>query len=84
MTPMERSIRGRIAAFALHAQGGTNTGPARAAFLAKFEQEVDPEGLLPEGERYRRAEAAKRAYFAKLSLRRLRGERKNGTSENSK
>jgi hypothetical protein len=64
----ERSIRGRIGAFSLHAQGGTNTGPARKAFLDKFEQQVDPDRLLSSEERSKRVRAAKSAYFSKLAL----------------
>jgi hypothetical protein len=43
------------------------TKAARAAFMAKFEQEVDPEGVLPEAERQRRAEAAKKLHFQRLA-----------------
>jgi hypothetical protein len=45
------------------------TAPARAAFDDRFVRQVDPDGVLPEAERRRRAEALKRAYFAKLALR---------------
>ena len=48
--------------------GGTNTGPARRAFLSKFEQEVDPDSLLSESERHKRAECAKKAHFSRLGL----------------
>ena len=68
MTPAERTLRARIGAYSLHAQGGTNTGPARSAFLARFEREVDPGGVPPESERQKRAECAQRAYFARLGL----------------
>lgn len=68
MTPAERSIRGRIGAYSLHAQGGTNTGPAREKFMERFFSEVDPDHLLSEAERQRRAEAAREAYFARLAL----------------
>ena len=68
MTPSQRALRGRIGAYSLHAQGGTNTGPARSAFLARFEREVDPDGSLTESERQKRAECARRAYFARLGL----------------
>jgi hypothetical protein len=44
------------------------TAPAREAFLRKFEDEVDPERVLPEAERARRAEHARKAYFTRLSL----------------
>lgn len=40
----------------------------RAAFLARFEREVDPSGSLDPQERRRRAEQARRAYFTGLSL----------------
>jgi len=68
MTPSERSIRARIGAYSLHAQGRTNTGPAREKFMERFLWEVDPGGMLSETERQRRAEAAKKAYFSRLAL----------------
>jgi hypothetical protein len=52
----------------MHAQGRTNTAPARAAFDAKFVDQVDPERTLPIAERQRRVTAARRAYFARLAL----------------
>ena len=66
----ERILRARIAAYALHAQHDPRetTAKGRAAFLARFDREVDPEGLLEPDERRRRAEQARRAYFARLSL----------------
>ena len=66
----ERSLRARLAAYALHAQHDARetTANGRAAFLARFDREVDPEGLLEPDERRRRAEQARRAYFARLSL----------------
>lgn len=78
VTPSERKIRARIGAFSLHAQGGTNTSPARAAFMAKFELEVDPEGFLPEAERQKRAKAAKSAYFERLALKSAQTRSKKG------
>lgn len=68
LSPAERRLRARIGALALHAQGKTNTYAARAAFLAKFEAEVDPGGILPPEERARRAQLALRAHMAKLAL----------------
>lgn len=46
----------------LHAQRDARetTAPARAAFLARFEHMVDPDGVLPEPERQRRAMAARK------------------------
>ena len=51
LTPQERSTRASIAAHTQHAKGRTNTEPARRAFMARFEDQVDPEKKLPEGER---------------------------------
>lgn len=45
------------------------TQPARDAFLARFEREVDPDGVLPPDERRERAEQAKRAYMLRLAKR---------------
>jgi hypothetical protein len=67
----DRVLRARIAALVLHAQisdEAAHTAPARAAFLSRFEREVDPDGLLDPVERARRAEHAKKAYFLKLAL----------------
>lgn len=74
-----RSLRGRIGALTLHATHDPKetTAKARETFLARFEREVDPDGVLPEDERRRRAEYARRAYFARLRLKRsAKGSRK--------
>ena len=67
----DRVLRARMAAHLLHAQitdEAAHTAPARAAFLSRFEREVDPDGILDPQERTRRAEHAKKAYFIKLAL----------------
>ncbi len=66
----ERSLRGRIGAYALHSKYDSKeiTKAARHAFLSKWEAEVDPQGVLPENERLRRAENALKAHMAKLAL----------------
>ena len=67
----DRVLRARMAAHLLHAQisdEAEHTAPARAAFLSRFEREVDPDGLLDPEERARRAEHAKKAYFLRLAL----------------
>ncbi len=78
LSPSERSLRARLAAHSLHARvdPSAHTAPARAAFLAKFEAEVDPDGILPEVERKRRAEHARKAYFARLALASAKARRK--------
>lgn len=66
-----RALRARLAAHQLHARvqdAAGHTAPARAAFLSRFEREVDPEGSLDPRERARRAEHARRAYFLRLAL----------------
>ncbi|MDP9359613.1 MAG: hypothetical protein M3R02_30855 [Chloroflexota bacterium] len=67
--PEEMSRRGRIGAHRTHSRYDSRalTAPGRAAFLTRFEREVDPGGTLPEEERRRRAEHARKAYFAKLA-----------------
>jgi hypothetical protein len=44
------------------------TAKARAAFLERFVDQVDPDRRLSERERLRRAESARKAYFARLAL----------------
>lgn len=65
---------GRIGAHVTHSRyaGEELTAAARIAFLARFEREVDPDGVLDSAERSRRAEHAKRAYFSRLALARHR------------
>jgi len=69
-TPQEAALRGRLGALVLHSKYDRRetTAKARTAFLARFEREVDPEGILSEDERRRRAEYARRAHFARLAL----------------
>lgn len=70
MTPEQRRLRSRLGAYEQHAKHDTRktTRAAREAFLARFADEVDPDGKLSEEERTRRAEAAKKAYFTRLAL----------------
>jgi hypothetical protein len=69
LTRAERSLRGRIGAFRLHATHDSRqtSAPGRAAFLASFERLVDPDGTLPPDERARRAAHARSAHFARLA-----------------
>lgn len=71
MTPEQRSLHARMAAHKLHAGRDSReiTAPARAAFLARFEDQVDPDRKLRPEERARRAEHARKAYFTELALR---------------
>lgn len=78
LTPTERVLRARMAALTLHSRvdGREHTAPARRAFLDRFEREVDPACELPEPERRRRADLARRAYFTGLAFRSAKARRK--------
>lgn len=77
-----RSAAARIAALTRWSREdpGPATTRAREAFLSRFEREVDPEGVLPEHERLRRAAAARKAYFHRLALQSAKVRRKWATS----
>lgn len=70
LTPSQRSLRARLAAYAMHARHDSRKTSAngRAAFLDRFEQQVDPQGVLPADERRRRAALARKEYFTRLAL----------------
>lgn len=72
------SMSGRIGAYRLHATHDRRetTAAARAKFLSRFEIEVDPDGKLPAEERSRRAEYARRAFFAALAFKRVQAAQK--------
>jgi hypothetical protein len=69
--PNLASMRGRIGAYRLHAMydARDTTRNARAAFMSRWDREVDPEGKLQPSERERRATAARKAYFVQLAYR---------------
>mgnify|MGYP001321891852 CR=1 FL=1 len=69
-SPSEMALRGRIGAYVLHATHDSRetTAAAREAFLGHFEHEVDPDRVLPDAERQRRAQMARKAHFARLAL----------------
>ena len=80
-SPAERSLRARIAAHALHAQGGTNTVPARNAFLERFARQVDPDGTLTPTERSKRAEHALRAHMLTLAIKSAKARRRTAPDD---
>jgi hypothetical protein len=59
-----------MAAHVLHSKYDSRelTRPARDKFNQRFLDEVDPERVLSEAERERRAEHARKAYFTGLAL----------------
>ena len=81
LSPAERSLRAQLAAHAMHARHDARE-TTTAARAARFEAEVDPDGILSPEERRRRAEHARRAYFTRLALAsakaRRRGRRSGG------
>jgi hypothetical protein len=77
----DRSLVGRQGAHALHAKYDSRelTKAARDKFLGRFVDEVDPKRELPERERLRRADHAKKAYFTAMARKSaaIRARRKN-------
>jgi hypothetical protein len=81
LTPEQRAMRASIAAhtrWAKEPDPPARTATARRAFLERFEREADPDGVLDPGERTRRAEHLRRAYFTRLALASSRARKKGG------
>lgn len=77
---MSHSTAGRIGAHVSWSRTGdraARTAPARSAFMARFETEVDPDGVLSLEERRRRADHAKRAYMQRLAQSSARARARN-------
>lgn len=83
LTPQQRTLRARAAAYAMHAQGKTNTGPATVAQLARFERQVDPDNSLTAEERVRRATHARKSYMASLALKSSRAKTRKASGPSS-
>jgi hypothetical protein len=78
LTPEQRSLRARLAvheSWARTRDPAGRTAAARRAFLDRFERQVDPSRELPLDERARRAEHARKAYFASLALKSAKARR---------
>jgi hypothetical protein len=83
LTPAERSLRARIASHRSWANTSdvlARTKPGRDAAMARFEREVDPEGILEPAERARRASHARSAYFSSLALKSAKARRQRKAS----
>lgn len=65
-----RVLRARLAAHAQHAAHPieATTRAGLAAIAQRFVDQVDPDRVLPEAERARRAKAAKQAHMLSLAL----------------
>ena len=85
MSDMDYTLLGRIGAYKMHSlyDARETTRAARAAFLARFEREVDPEGILDPAERATRAAAARRAYMLRMSMRSAKVRRQRAASRRS-
>lgn len=83
MTPAERVLRARLAAYVLHSTHDARelTASARRAFHDRFERQVDPEEVLPIAERARRAQAARKAYFTRLALKSAQARRRRAACD---
>lgn len=71
LTVEQRAMRARIGAhtsWANTTDRAARTAPARRSFLERFEKQVDPDGTLPEAERLRRAESARKAFMLSIAL----------------
>jgi hypothetical protein len=72
-----QSLRARAAAYRLQSLYDSRdlTANARTAFQDRFTKQVDPDGILPETERRRRAECARKAYYAGLAAKSAKARR---------
>lgn len=79
LTPSERVLRARLASHASWANTtdrAARTAKARQALMDSFERQVDPDGVLPDAERIKRAESLKKAHFTRLALKSAQARRK--------
>jgi hypothetical protein len=79
-----RSERGKIAALTRHARADAGADPtkeARAAIIARYEQQIDPHGLLTPEERRVRACRAIGADLSRARLARLREQEQSRTAD---
>ncbi len=77
-----KTLRGRAGAHAMHSRNDSKvvSQPARDAFLRTFEDQVDPDRVLPDAERARRAHHALQSYMAGLALKSAKARRKRAGS----
>lgn len=79
----ERRLRAQLAAhtsWANTTDRTRRTAPGRAAAMERFYDEVDPERALPPDERERRANSARKAYFAGLALKSAQARRRKAAA----
>jgi hypothetical protein len=83
LSPAERQSISSMGGRALVAKGLTNTVAARQAFRDRFLDQVDPERILPEKERAKRAEAARLLWYEGLRYKRLKAQRQKREAKKS-
>jgi hypothetical protein len=81
MPENDRKLIARVAAHASWAatsDRSARTAPARQANRDRWLNIVDPDGIMPTGEREKRAESARKAHYARMALKsaQVRRERK--------
>jgi hypothetical protein len=79
--PTERALQAQLAAnlrWSREDPKAPDAAPARAraGLEAKFLREADPDGVLPEPERQRRAALIRTAYYQRLALASLKARRR--------
>lgn len=82
-SPAERALRARSAAYAKWAMTPDReaaTAKARTAARNRFEKLVDPDGTLPADERERRADMARRAFYADMARKSAKARRKRNAA----
>lgn len=82
--PEERVLVAKLAArasWAKETNPTARTAAARVAADARFEREVDPDGVLPVAERHRRAQQARKAHYARMALRSAQARRAKNTQK---
>ncbi|MDV3134995.1 hypothetical protein [Mycobacterium sp. 29Ha] len=78
LTPAQKSMRGRAGAHASWAHTedrAARTAAARRQALRRFEEQVDPDGVLAPAERAVRVEHARKAHMIKLAMASARARR---------
>jgi hypothetical protein len=85
LTAEQRTLMARVAAhasWAATADRTARTSRARAAFMARFEDQVDPDRTMTDKARAQAAESARKAYFARMAYLSSRARRKSNTQGN--
>ena len=78
LTHADRVAHGRIGGYTTHSRHDSAeiTKNARRAFnVTKFELQVDPDGTLPLAERQKRAAAARKLFFLRLTAKSVKARR---------